>query len=486
MVGERHYDVIVIGAGPGGLACAARLQAAGVRTLLVEQADHPGGKAVTVTRRGFSYELGPKLQVPMRGPAFATLFDELGMAERLRQIMLVGASSHSYRRGGGDYVTSVNREARDGVAFMDGWGLDEGGQRIVLDVMAGLMGLGPAVVAELDDVTMAEYIDTLPEVPDQLYDYLAMFSNAGMAEPVDRACASEQIRLLQQIATHGGGGYYEGGFGRMLGDIADAFVAAGGTFRTGTRVERVLTAEGRATGIATDGGDFTADVVVSDAGIQPTVLKLVGEEHFERDYVDRVRRLEPGWGWASVRYFVDRPVVPVRMATIYADDTWWDSTRYDAVYSGEVVPDEVLVFLTVPVNFDPTMAPPGTQCIVAGTMCPPDPQWDGIGMLYDRIDATLRRIYPDLMDAVERREVDGPAEVSRHTRDQVVPRQGGECVGVGQIVGQCGRHKPSPVSPLPGLYFCGADVASWGMGTHLAADSGLKVADLVRHALVAT
>ena len=34
---ERTYDVIVIGSGPGGGACATLLQKRGVRTLLVEK-----------------------------------------------------------------------------------------------------------------------------------------------------------------------------------------------------------------------------------------------------------------------------------------------------------------------------------------------------------------------------------------------------------------------------------------------------------------
>jgi phytoene dehydrogenase-like protein len=68
------YDVIVVGAGPGGLACAARLANWGVRTLLVERNDDVGGKAVVTRRDGFTYDLAPKLQVPLHGHAFERLF----------------------------------------------------------------------------------------------------------------------------------------------------------------------------------------------------------------------------------------------------------------------------------------------------------------------------------------------------------------------------------------------------------------------------
>ena len=49
----------VIGSGFGGLAAAIRLQAAGVRTVLFEARDKPGGRAYVTTDRGFVFDGGP-------------------------------------------------------------------------------------------------------------------------------------------------------------------------------------------------------------------------------------------------------------------------------------------------------------------------------------------------------------------------------------------------------------------------------------------
>jgi phytoene dehydrogenase-like protein len=87
------------------------------------------------------------------------------------------------------------------------------------------------------------------------------------------------------------------------------------------------------------------------------------------------------------------------------------------------------------------------------------------------------------MEAVEHRVTEGPREVSRHTRDSAVPGAGGECVGIGQIVGQCGTKKPSPITPVQGLYVCGADAGYEGMGTHQACGSGMRVAAVVQERL---
>jgi prolycopene isomerase len=167
-----------------------------------------------------------------------------------------------------------------------------------------------------------------------------------------------------------------------------------------------------------------------------------------------------------------------RMYMIFSDESWWNLDRARRVSAGEV-PDEVIVFATVPSNFDPSMAPPGKQCIVAGTICSPDPDAREITTLYGKVDEMIRKLFPEAWDAIERRECDGPAEVSAHTRDHVLPGQGGECVGIGQIVGQCGTRKPSARTGVEGLYLAGCDAGSGGMGTHQATDSGMRVARLV-------
>ncbi len=67
---EEQYDVIVIGTGPGGGACASLLQKQGIKTLLLEKNSFVGGKMVSVDEDGYAYDLFPHGQVPMRGSAF--------------------------------------------------------------------------------------------------------------------------------------------------------------------------------------------------------------------------------------------------------------------------------------------------------------------------------------------------------------------------------------------------------------------------------
>lgn len=480
---ETKYDAIIIGSGPGGMACAALLARAGLRTLVLEKNAVLGGKMVTVSRDGHTYDLWPHGQVPMRGSAFEALFRELGVEPELLPCLTPEdpreVCSISYRaRGWKDYRTIRTAQARqDATPFFDLWGLAEDERLKAMRFLTNMVMMPPDEVDRLDDVTMHDFLSQ-HDIPYALYSYLAFHSNASLAEPVDRVAASEQIKIMQQIALQGGGGNYKGGFGHLIDVLAREYKRLGGEILTRARAERIIVEDGRVAGVISGGQRFDAPVVVSSAGLQPTVLKLVGEEHFDPAYVRYVRNLQPGWGFTSGRYFLKRAVLDLPMYVVYSDDSWWDTARYQAVREGHV-PDEVILFAVVPSNYDPEMSPPGKQVLVAGTICPPDPESREIEALYRKMDEMLARLFPEAWAAVERAEYGGPREVSSSTRDSVVPGAGGECVGLASMVGQCGKHKPSPEAPIPGLYFAGPDAGSAGMGTHMAADSGMRVAQMV-------
>ncbi|MEO1268145.1 MAG: FAD-dependent oxidoreductase, partial [Myxococcota bacterium] len=61
MSNNNDYDVVVIGAGFGGLATALALTESGARVALCETLRYPGGCASTFTRRGCHYESGATL-----------------------------------------------------------------------------------------------------------------------------------------------------------------------------------------------------------------------------------------------------------------------------------------------------------------------------------------------------------------------------------------------------------------------------------------
>jgi all-trans-retinol 13,14-reductase len=72
------YDVIIIGAGLGGLTAGAKLAREGKRVLIIEQHNKPGGCATTFTRGDFTLEVGlHEMDGPSPGDMKSRIFDEL-------------------------------------------------------------------------------------------------------------------------------------------------------------------------------------------------------------------------------------------------------------------------------------------------------------------------------------------------------------------------------------------------------------------------
>jgi oxygen-dependent protoporphyrinogen oxidase len=75
------FPTVVIGGGISGLACAYRLQQAGVPVRVLEAGSRPGGLIQTVEENGFRFEAGP--QSFLSNEALLTLIERLGLQEEL-------------------------------------------------------------------------------------------------------------------------------------------------------------------------------------------------------------------------------------------------------------------------------------------------------------------------------------------------------------------------------------------------------------------
>lgn len=485
----EQFDAIVIGSGPGGLATAALLQKRGVNTVLVEKNNVLGGKMFSVDADGYAYDLFPHGQVPIRGSAFEDIFQELGIADEYepsieaddpRDMITLLYKRHEwdkYRR------TSQPQAMADPEPFFRLWEATEEEKEKTIVVMTELVTMSDEDVAATDEITMKEWLDAR-DVPSPLYNYMGFQANASLAEPLDLVSASEMIVILRQLFLVGGGGQYKGGFAHLTELLSREFEKLGGTIVTGAKVNKINIEHGAVTGIDTEKGDFEAPIVVSSAGIQPTILKLAGgEENFDAGYVDYVRNLVPGWAFTSSRYFLSDEVMETGLYILWSDDSWLDTERFLRQKKGVKAEDDIVLFGVNHKFFDENAAPEGKQVLVLGTPCSSNPEAGEIEGLWAATDRLVEEHFPEIWAVVERIERSGPADISRLTRDSVVAGQGGECVGVAQIVGQCGKYKPKSQTPVRGLFIVGADAGAEGMGTHQAALSGIRATREVQLAL---
>ena len=135
------------------------------------------------------------------------------------------------------------------------------------------------------------------------------------------------------------------------------------------------------------------------------------------------------------------------------------------------MPDDLFLFVTAPGKWDPSLVPPGEDCLIVGVPAPS--RLDRAAQaesLLDRAEELAAEIFPELAGATVDVERVLTGDVSR-----LSGRAAGECIGVAQEVGQSGTLRPQSSTPIAGLFLVGADAGGRGIGTEMAADSALRL-----------
>ena len=95
------------------------------------------------------------------------------------------------------------------------------------------------------------------------------------------------------------------------------------------------------------------------------------------------------------------------------------------------MPEDIAVLYEVPSNYDDTEVLDGKQIVLVSVWGPADGMATAKDMKpwWDKCDEIMFKVFPKMKNHIEKREPYSSKEVSRLTRDKVLPNQGGECWG---------------------------------------------------------
>ncbi len=477
---SNSYDVIVVGAGFGGASSAALLAKRGLKVLLLDKNAKAGGKAMAISKGGWTYTAWLVVSAPVQNNVLEAVLKEVGMEGKV-EFVTPGVQGPRFKQSSGKWVIGADEPTPDPVKIFSWLEVPEAEQADALGLLGEMTLMTPKDIAAMDDISYAEYLGR-HKVSPGLWSFLtSLISDGCFVLPADAVAASEAITVVQQVFLRGGGVFAKGGIGRVAEAYAEAVGKFGGQTIFRSRVEKINVENGRVTGVSTDKETYRAPIVISNVGIQPTVLKLIGEKHFDKMYVNYVKDLVPSLSFIGARYFLSKPIIPtVPYGAVISRETSWNIDKWIKAKNGQL-PEEMPVWFEVPSNYDPGAAPPGKQIVLTGFLGPTDPKLTekDLKPWFEKGDKMMFEVFPDLEAAIEAREYYTPHDVSVLTRDSVLPGIGGECIGLAQMVGQGGAKKPSITSPIQGLFYVGCDAGGIGVGIQQATDSGMKVADHV-------
>ena len=449
----KKYDAIVVGAGIGGLATALMLAHRGRKTLLLEKNRMLGGRLSSSKKGDFHVDIGVHLiSRSDKGPVGEVL-RRVGIPNPITYTFVRPLSSYSGRTFVFPHDLKNMVPDKEFTALMS--------------FLGHIRSMSPEKVKEYDHMDLRTFLFHYSQEP-LVHACVNNVCTIYVAVPSWLASAGEFMRCLRMEAEAKASGYPEGGCSAISNTYGDGIRKFGGEIKLGAEVQKIEIQWAKVKGVIVGDTLYQADVVVSNADIKNTVLKLVGAEYFPSDYVDYVKSLMYSCGGPVVRVAVNKKLTDIKMLSqIGTTDL---EGYYKKLDKGEI-PDELNLFMVIPSNFSPTVAPEGKQLVCITTFA----MGKAIDMKEEMTEAMLEtagKYIPGLRQ--------NALWINTMSRNELKNMMGedGAGIGIGQTASQCGDKRPKIKTPIEGLYIVGGEAGGTGVGVELCINSAIEFIDV--------
>lgn len=474
---ESEYDVIIVGAGIGGLTCGALLSKKGYKVLVLEQHYQVGGYCSSFSRRGFTFNTGvedvsglweggpldyllKELELP-KNKLFVRnrrryiykglIIDQPGNLQEFIELLASIFPSEERLRA---FFEELGKAFKELYSDAEVYGVPLPGELI-----AKLLGVKKLLdyprerptAYKLMNTTYRELLDSYFK-NDDLKTLLSALLGYFGTEP-GRTPASAAVTIYSYYAH---GGYFPlGGAGRFAETLKNFIEIKGGKVLTNHKVDRVLVEKGEVKGVKAGDKVFKAPIVVSNANAKNTFLELVGEENLNPSFAEHIKsaKMSPSAFMVFLGVNMDLTGYP----TLIAD-----------IDNG--------VEIVINSNADPGMAPKGKASVTLLTLANyhdfPERETSEYLKVKEKLAWDLIRkaekTIPGLSQHIEVLDAATPKTFERYT---LTPE--GAIYSLDQSIGV---KRPFFKTPVKGLYLAGASTFP-GAGIEAVVISGIICAN---------
>jgi phytoene dehydrogenase-like protein len=452
-------DAIIVGSGPNGLSAAITLARAGLKVLVIEGDDTPGGGCRTgeLTLPGFRHDICSAVHPLAASSPFFVSVDLAARGVTLREPKV--AFAHPLDGGRAAAVAGSVEETAGSL------GPDAAAYRRLLGPLVRDVGLTlPQILAPIRSVgrhplAMARFgLEGLPpatllarrfrtEEGRALLAGVAAHSMLPLSAPVTSA-----FGLLLTMAAHAvGWPVVEGGSARLADALLAELAALGGRVETGRWVGTLDELP-------------PARAVLLD--VTPRQLLALAGDRLAGRHRAALRRFRYGPGVCKVDWALSGPV-PWQAAacweagTVHLGGTLAEVAASEAAVTAGKLPDRPYCIVAQPGVVDPTRAPAGQHTLWAYCHVPSGSAADASGL----IEAQIERFAPGFRDLILARSVRTAADMERYNPNYV----GGDINGgAGTLLQTVLRPTPrwNPYrTPVSGVYLCSSSTPPGG-GVH--------------------
>ncbi len=496
--------IVIIGSGFGGLAAAIRLQAKGMQVTLLEKNAKVGGHAYQLVKDGYTFDMGPSI---ITAPdLIQRVFECAGMRmEDYLDLVKLDPFYRIYFHDGSslDYTDNGEQMKRQMTRFSakDADNYDR--------FIAHTRQLYDAVITDGLGATAFDLPTMLGFLPRALrlqalmpaYDFVKKYFDDPRhrftfsfhplfigGNPFRAPAVYLMIPFLEKV---GGVWFCKGGMYSLVRALEDVFKQLGGVVETDTEVERIVVENRRAKGVIakvnqerrtknaiSDIPDkarvlgssdingkgnprswlkfYEADGVISNADLAHTYGELINSEH-RRKWSDKKLRKTQYSMSAFLLYLGVRKKYPqLKHHTLILSERY--KGLIDDIFDNKVLPDDFSMYLHIPSQTDPSMAPEGCESmyvLIPVSNLESGVNWEKTkGTYTDRVLTFLENDFglTDLKDSIEVLETFTPSDFRRERNNHL-----GSAWGVEPKLTQTAYFRPHNRSEdIQKLYFVGA------------------------------
>jgi prolycopene isomerase len=373
------FDVVVIGAGLGGLSAGACLARAGRRVLVVERQDGPGGNA-RAFQRG-PYTIDPAIHVIAQGFNISFLdfyLAALGIDDKLE--MLRAEDCFGVDVGGERFRLPVGLDALK-TYMAEQFPREADGLTDFLETCAQATRESQAPpprvdVSELDAIRAqlpmlfkyrrSTLVDVLDEyVKDPLARAVCGASWPYLGLPPARTSFMAFSGAWMGL-TDPGPLYPRGSFQRLVDALASCIENHGGEIMLGKTVSAIELADGRVAGVELDGDTHvSAGVVVSNADAHETFERLLPAQALPERFARRFARMRQ-----SVSALLLYSAVKLDPAAqgLSHEHFFYPDDDYEGIFDGVLQGAIGGLWFSVPTMHDPSLAPDGEHIVCLSSL----------------------------------------------------------------------------------------------------------------------
>lgn len=481
---KDKYDVVVIGAGIGGLSAAALTAMNGKSVLVVDQRPSPGGVCHSFEREGYTFDVGPHLLSGCGPNGVVTKhLTDLGVIDSVEFLDINPLANLRLpdfnvevppdTNGFIENLSKLFPETRSGVEM-----LFREMQQTYEE-----MGDLPSTFSLWEFLKVPVTHPVFMKYPSQTYDTMA--EDFVRDEKVNAAISglwsyfgippSKMSALFWAAVMMGylndGGHIARGGSGKLGEAYVKGLNKHGGEFLPNHQVEEIIVENGEAVGVRLksvqgrwdevgkhignekneDTFSVRADAVVSNADALTTFEGMLPSGSVSEKFINKLKSHEETPSLLKISLGV-KMELPDDMR--YHDTVIYDSYNMDEVFQKmkETVPDAP-VDITIPSLTDSSLAPEGGHVIHLWNYAPymDGDSWDSIANdAADKMIKSTEKYLPGLSDSIEVKLIMTPASIQRYALTK-----NGAPYGWTFSPGQMGINRLQPRTPIKNLLLAG-------------------------------